>query len=146
MRKRWIIVMAITVVLAGVITGGAVMAQEGGSAEKEARQSFASRVASILKLEESVVQDALSEARKDMQNEGYQKRLDQMVEKGRLTQGQADQQYNWFESRPDTAAGFHSRPRHGGALSGHGRFGRGMGGWQGSSFQAAPPSTNGTTY
>ena len=104
MTKRWIIVLAVTGALAALISAGAVLAQEGGAKDSPNRQNLASRVATILGLEESVVKDAFGQAHRDMRNERFQNRLDLLVAKGRLTQEHADELRNWRESRPDFPA------------------------------------------
>ena len=80
LRKRWIIVLAITGVLAALITGGAVFAQVSDTDGETASQSFAARVAAILGLEEAPVQAALQQVRGEMREEFIQKRLDRLVE------------------------------------------------------------------
>ena len=153
LNKRWIIVLAITGVLAALITGGAVLAQESGSTEDPPRQSLASRLATILGLEEGVVQEAFAQARRDIRDERFQKRLDRLVAQGRLEQEQADELRNWYESRPDYPAGAILGSRKSGG--GHGLHGRGSFGRQSFSQRGrfgqfhnipeAPPSDSGGT-
>lgn len=160
LTKRRIIVLVITGVMAALITGGAVLAQEAGSnedgtGEDPSRQSLASRVAAILSLDEGVVQDAFTQARGDMRAERFQIKLDRLVEQGILTQEQADEMRNWYESRPNFLTG---------ALSGFGKGGGIHGLHEGASFgrhgfsrfgrfgqsHAIPgvlsPDTSGTSY
>ena len=118
LRKRWIIVLAITGVLTALITGGAIFAQGSDTDGESASQSFAGRVAVILGLEEAPVQAALQQVRREMRDEFIQKRLDRLVEKGRLTQEQADELKKWYDSRPEGLAGALVGP-------GHKRFGFG---------------------
>lgn len=105
LTKRRIIILAIAGVMAALITGGAVIAQESGSNEDPSRQSLASRVATILGLDEGVVQDAFTQARGDIRDEKFQMKLDRLVEQGILDQEQADELRDWYESRPDYPAG-----------------------------------------
>jgi hypothetical protein len=63
--------------------------------------SFTSRVASILGLDEATVQDAMDQAREEMQDEALKARLDYQVEQGWITQEQADEFAEWHESRPE---------------------------------------------
>ena len=112
LTKRWIMVLAITGIFIALVTAGAVLAQESGSEEAPSRQSLASRVATILGLEEAVVKDALVQARRDIRDERIQKRLDRLVENGRQTQEQADELKKWYDSRPDGLAGALVGPRH----------------------------------
>ena len=99
MRRRWLLVPIVLGLLALAITGGAVMAQDGGS--DSSSKTFAGRVAAILKLEESTVQDAFNQARSEAQEERLQSKLDRLVEAGEITQEQADQYMEWFRSRPE---------------------------------------------
>ena len=141
--KRRIIILAITGIMAAMITGGAVIAQESGSNEDFSKQSLASRVAAILGLDEVVVQDAFTQARGDIRDERFQMKLDRLVEQGILDQEQADELRDWYESRPDYPAGAslgfgkggRGHSLHGGASFGSrwGRFGQ---------FHAIPDETN----
>ena len=122
LTKRRILVLAITGVMAALITAGALMAQDGGASEDPSRQSLASRVATILSLDEGVVQDAFTQARGDIRDERFQMRLDRMVEQGILDPERADELREWYESRPDyPASAFFGFGKGGGAHSFHGR-------------------------
>jgi len=112
------------------ITGGAVLAHGGGENGDSPVKGFASRVAGILGLNESQVQDAFKQARAEMQDEALQTKLDKMVENGRLTQEEADEYKEWYDSRPDTLTpGFGGRKFHFGQGFGGLRFHHGMGMW-----------------
>ena len=121
LRKRWIMVLAITGVMAALITGGAVLAQGSETDGTTASQNFAARVATILGLEEAPVQAALQQVRGEIRDERFQMRLDRMVEKGRLTQEQADELKKWYDARPDGLAGALVGPRHRSFGFGHSR-------------------------
>ena len=116
-RKRWFIGTVVAALMALGIAGGAVMAQEGDG--DSPISSFASRVAEILGIEETRVQDAMDQARREMFSERLQAWLDEMVESGRITQEQADEYKTWIESRPEGAfehfgkRGFRGRGFHG---------------------------------
>ena len=108
MSKRKITLLALAVIMAVGLTGGIVWAQTGGSTPAPTPEvtattgkTFAARVAEILDLEESTVQDAFTQAKREQMDEAYKGRLDRMVEGGRLTQEEADDQYSWFQDRPD---------------------------------------------
>jgi hypothetical protein len=101
MKKRLLLPVAATMIVISIVTGGAIMAQENGSGETPVIESFASRVAAILGLDEAQVQDAMDQARREMQDEALQRKLDSMVERGRLTQEQADAYLEWYQSRPE---------------------------------------------
>ena len=100
MKKRWLVALLVGV-LALSITGGAVLAQDNGTGTDTPLKSFASRVATILGLEETQVQDALKQAATEMQDEALQRKLDKLVEKEKLTQEQADDYKEWYDSRPE---------------------------------------------
>jgi hypothetical protein len=133
MKKRLLIPVAATMMVISVFTAGAVMAQEDGTDETPAVPSFASRVAAILGLDEAQVQDAMDQAHREMQEEALRDRLDSMVEQGRLTQEQADEYYQWYQSRPEGIRGF-GGPGPGFGFGGPGRghgHGHGMRGPEG---------------
>ena len=118
MSKRWIAVLAMLCVVAVGITGGVVSAFDPGRDGDSTGNSFAARVATILgqELTEEQVQDAFQLARKQKQDERYRERLHRQVELGRLTEAEAEANYVWYESRPDTITRGFSR-------LGHSRFG-----------------------
>ncbi len=118
MKKRWIFVPLAIVVLALAVAGGGALAQDLGSDGDSKEKSFAARVAAILGIDgvdEIVVQNAFRQARKEKQDERFKQRLDRQVELGRLTQEQADENYNWYQARPDSLTGHYPRlgPRFG---------------------------------
>ena len=108
MRKRWIFVSLMVGALALVLTVGAVLAQSDDSDSDSRMGKFAERVASILGLETSQVQDAMEQAKTELRQEGLQEKLDSLVESGEITQEQADEFKTWVEAKPDGAfMGFH---------------------------------------
>ncbi len=82
---------------------------------------FIAEVAIILEVEESALEDALAQAKGDMANEAVQARADAMVEKELITQDEADEYVEWFESRP----GFMNRGFGGPRFGGWGHGGKG---------------------
>src|SRR5918999_1033064 len=124
MKKGLLLPVAATMIVISIVTGGAVMAQENGDGETPVIESFASRVAAILGLDEAQVQDAMDQARREMQDEALKSKLDSLVEQGRLTQEQADEYWQWYQSRPEGIWGFVG-PGPGFGFGGHsqGRFG-----------------------
>jgi hypothetical protein len=130
MKKGLLLPVAATMIVISIFTGGAVMAQENGTGETPVIESFASRVASILGLDEAQVQDAMDQARREMQDEALKSKLDSMVERGWLIQEQADAYWQWYQSRPEGIRGF-GGPGPGFGFGGHshgmgpseGRFG-----------------------
>lgn len=90
-RKRWFIASLTVVVLVLGIGGGTILAQESTSSDGTGRQSIFSRVASILGIEEQQVEDAFQQAAQEIQDERVQQKLAMLVERGVLTQEQADE-------------------------------------------------------
>ena len=119
MRKRWVLLPVAAAVLAiGVFTTGAVLAHGTTGAD-----SFTSRVATILGLDEPQVQDAFDQARRDMRDEAILSKLDGMVADGTITQDRADEYLVWYQSKPQDFPGFglkgHGMGRHRGFRFGH---------------------------
>ena len=100
--KVWLMAAATLAVLAVGVGGGAVLAQESESGDSSPVKSFVSRVAEILGLEEETVQDAFTQARREMMDDGVERKLDAAVESGKLTQEQADEIQEWYDSKPDS--------------------------------------------
>lgn len=137
MRRRWIVVPVVVGLMAIGLTGGAVMAQTDEDGKSSPLQSLASRVASILGIDEAQVQDAFDQAATELRDEAMQGKLAALVENGRLTQEQADEYLEWYQSRPaDSFQRGIPGPRFGGGHR-HGR--RGWGPGRGGRFQ--PPAT-----
>ena len=117
-RKLWALVsIAAVAVAVGILTVGVVAAQAADSSEGT---SFAARVAEILDLDEQTVEDAMTQAKRDMREEAMKSRLDELVAAGDMTQDDADEYMTWLESAPDTIYGHKSRQ------FGKGHRGRGM--------------------
>ncbi len=131
-KRRWLYALLLTGLLVIGVTGGTVLAQGGEEDGDSPVKGFASRVAGILGLglTEAQVQEAFDQARAEMQDEALQAKLDKLVESGRLTQEQADEYKEWYDSRPDTLTpGFGGRKFHFGQGFGGRRFHHGMGMW-----------------
>ncbi len=152
MSRRKITLLVLAVVMAIGLTGGIVWAQTDGNggtptptptttptADTTTGKSFVARVADVLELEESTVQDAFTQAKRQQIDEAYKGRLDKMVERGRMTEDEANDQFDWFQERPASAV---ERSRHGrsdgkgfhrrGSKNGEIRWGHrgGRGGWR----------------
>ncbi|MFH1560340.1 MAG: hypothetical protein ABID84_02880 [Chloroflexota bacterium] len=135
MKRRWFVVSLLVGVLALGVVGGTALAQEEGTASDSPLGKFASRVAAILGLDEAQVQDAFNQAAGEIQDEALQRKLDCMVEQGRLTQEQADDYTEeGYMSQPEGSfPGLQFREMRGdrlhrGGMMG-GRGGHGMGFW-----------------
>lgn len=117
MRRRWLLVPLFLVVAVVAVAGGTVLAQEEPADESTPQTTFISRLAANLGLDEATVQDAVQQTVRETRDEHMKQRLDTLVEAGRLTQGEADEIYTWFQDRPDTLLGHGPQsfkgPRHG---------------------------------
>ena len=93
-------------------------------------ETFVSKVADKLGLEDEVVADAMQEARQEMMQERLQERLQQAIDEGLITQEQADEITTWLEDRPEALDQLGFRPGPGGPMM-HGAppmpFGQGCG-------------------
>ena len=123
---------ALAAALSVSIGGLAVMAQESESDTDDNEttiQSFVSRVAENLELDEDTVQDAFDQARDDMKEDlkaayrtALEEKLEAAVDDGEITQDQMDEYLEWYDAKPDDLGigGFKSR-HHGGFGFGHHR-------------------------
>ena len=111
MRRKVLIAAAALAVLAIGIGGGAVWAQESDSEDGSTIKGFVSRVAEILGLEEQTVQDAFTQAKQEMMDESIESKLAAMVESGKLTQEQADEIQEWYDSKPDSIGSWYAHPK-----------------------------------
>ena len=143
MKKRWLFVTLLVGGLALGITGGIVVAHGGGTGSDSPLESFASRVAAILGLEEAQVQDAFNQAARETQDEGLQRKLDRQVDQGRLTQEQADEYMEWYQSRPEALSP--GSPFRGFGRHGFHRGWHGMGFWNGVPPTPAPETSGETS-
>ena len=105
MKRRWIFATLFVGAVTLALAGGAVLAHVNGTEGDSISNTLASRVAVILGLDGAQVQEALDQAAKELrrerQDQSSQARLNRLVEQGRLTQQQADEQQAWYESRPE---------------------------------------------
>lgn len=112
MRKRWIVASVLVGLLAAGLAGGAVLAQSGGGKSvvmtidldsDSHKAEYAARVASILGIDAEQVEAALEQAAMELKEERLDKKLDSIVEKGLLTQEEADAIQAWLALRPEGA-------------------------------------------
>lgn len=120
-KRNLLLVLFSAAVLALGITGGAILAQESDTEDGGAHKNKASRVAEILGLGEQEVQDAFQEAGREMQDERFQRRMDRLVEKDQITEDEAVEAVEWYQSRPDNIGPGHRGSR----MKGSGRRGPG---------------------
>lgn len=113
--KKFIIAAVLaTVVLVGG-TGGAILAQNGNEGENQPQARYAAlldRVCAIYEentgttIDPQALQDAFVQAKSEMQTEALQNRLQYRVEQGQITDEQADQYLEWWQSKPDVPVKF----------------------------------------
>lgn len=118
MFKRGKIILGIVMVglLTSMTAGSVVLAQDSSSgvsliSEPELvgghvlstlpLKKLFSRVAEILGIDEQQLIDAFKQARQEMMDEAFDKRLGKAVERGRLTEEQAEEIKGWWEARPE---------------------------------------------
>jgi len=65
------------------------------------RQIFIGKVADILELDEEQVTDAFMQARQEMWEEALEQRLQTAVDEGLITEEEAEQIQEWWDSRPE---------------------------------------------
>jgi multidrug efflux pump subunit AcrA (membrane-fusion protein) len=112
-KKKWItivITVVALVILVGVI-GGVANAQTNAAAAASANTTPAdpaktlyAKVAAILGIDQTKLENAFTQAQKAIRDEQLTSQLKSMVEKGTITQAQADAYLKWSQSRPDVPA------------------------------------------
>ena len=120
MKKRLTIILSVTAVsvLAAVGIFAGITAQS--SDDDGGKRSFAERVASILGLETSDVEDAFAQAKDELREEHTDAYLAKLVEYGKLTQDEADAIQSWLDAKPDIEFTMTSKRGWGGkGLGGH---------------------------
>jgi hypothetical protein len=118
--KKFIMVTTLAaVVLVGSITG-AVLAQNDDDSQPEARHgALLKRVCLIYEdntgvaIDSEALKDAFAQARSEMLDEVLQNRLQSLVDEGTITQDEADQWTEWWQSKPDVPVRFGFRGRCG---------------------------------
>lgn len=106
-RAKVIVSVIVTVLLLTVATTAAVMAQEEEpvqdepALQPEGRMGLLARVAEILGITQEELVDAFRQARQDMRDEAFLKYLAKAVEKGVITQEEADEIKEWRENKPE---------------------------------------------
>ena len=136
LKKRWVYALILTGILAVGVSGGVIFAQSDGEDEKSPVQTFTARVATILGIEEATLEDAITQARRDMADEALQLKMDVAVEKGLITREDADAYIEWYKARPESLQNGHRIIKY----RGHSRgFRGGHSGW--FTWKSAPKYT-----
>jgi len=109
-NKKYILITVLSIAVAVGIVTGVVFAQSdnGDDIEPKARhEALLDRVCEIYEentgvaIDPQALQDAFAEARGEMLDKAMDSRLQYLVDQGIITQEEADQYFEWWESRPD---------------------------------------------
>ena len=117
MRKRkWFVpvVVVLSVLLIGGITGGIVAAASDDSSNAEDQTQLVDRYQVLLDracaiyekntgvaIDSEQLKDALKQARQEMRDEALENWLQNLADNGEISQEEADQYLEWWQSRPD---------------------------------------------
>ena len=133
--KKVVLLAALAIaVIIGSVAAGVTLAQSGNGNGTQANtqyQALLNKVATIYQQNTGVTIDpqqletAFTQAQDELQNEALQTWLQNLVTQGKITQTQADQYLQWWQSRPNTP--LLGLPRGGGMM-----WGRGHGCWGGN--------------
>jgi len=136
-NKKVVLLSALALaLLIGGVAAGVSLAQSGSGNGDETQantryEDFLNKVATIYQQNTGVTIDpqqlgtAFTEAQKQMQSEALQTWLQNLVAEGKITQAQADQYLQWWNSKPDIP--LLELPRGEGMM-----WGRGHGCWGGN--------------
>jgi hypothetical protein len=114
-KRKWFIpVVVVSVLLIGGIIGGVVVAGDDSSSNTTAGNQAVDRYQALLDracaiyeentgvaIDSEQLKDALEQARSEIQDEALQSWLQNLVDKGKITQQEADQYIEWWQSRPN---------------------------------------------
>ena len=149
-KRKWFIpVVVVSVLLIGGIVGGVVIAGSDNSSNTENQSQASDRYQALLDracaiyeektgvaIDSEQLKDALAQAQSEMRDEALESWLQDLVNEDKITQGEADQYLEWWQSRPDIELPLPGLVGHG---SGGGVvWGRGFQAWGGS----CPPDTS----
>jgi hypothetical protein len=133
--KKFIIIAVLAVVVLAGSIGGVALAQTSNDNNQPAaqQQTLLDKVCAIYEqntgvaIDSGELQKAFDQARSEMRDEALNNYLQGLVDKGKMTQEQADQYKAWLESKPDVpfAPGFFGHGMH----RGFGGPGGGFQGW-----------------
>lgn len=143
MRKRkWFIPVVLSIVLIGGIAGGVVIAADDSSGNVDQQSQPYERYRALLDkacaiyqentgvtIDSEQLKDALGQAQSELRDEALESRLQQLVEDDKMTQEEADDYLEWWQSRPDIKLllpGLGGQGSRGGMM-----WGRGFGAWGG---------------
>ena len=123
--KKFIFTAILASVILAVGIGGVVLAADNSddSQTETKRGALVDRALEIYEeqtgvaIDSDVLKDAFTQAKDELRDEALQSRLDKLVADGVITQEEADEYLEWWQSKPDISNGF--------GLRGHGRVGMG---------------------
>jgi hypothetical protein len=115
MRKRkWFIPVVLSIVLIGGIAGGVMVAADDSSSNVDQQSQPSDRYRALLDractiyeekmgvaIDSEQLKDALDQAQGELRDEALVNRLQNLVEDGKMTQEEANQYLEWWQSRPD---------------------------------------------
>jgi len=115
-RKKFIIINLLTVILMVGSIGGVALAQSKGDESEEPR-TLIGRVSVILakdgvNVSAEQLQDAFKKATGELRAEAKEKKLQALVNSGKVTQEEVDQLQAWLESKPDVPFRFGLKGGH----------------------------------
>jgi hypothetical protein len=96
-RKVILIPILVALMVVGSMVG-VTLAQAGSDSSGN---TLLARVAAILGIDQTKVEDAFAQAQKEMRDEAVDSYLKDMVEQGKITQEEADQYKTWWDAKPD---------------------------------------------
>ena len=120
--KKFIAIVLAAVLLVGSAVGVVLAADNGdgdGSPPGAQHAALLERVCAIyqentgIAIDSEALKDAFAQASSEMRNEALQSRLQNLVDQGKITQEQANQYLEWWESKPDFPFNFGFRGRGG---------------------------------
>jgi len=127
-NKKVVLLAALAIAaIIGSVAAGVTLAQSGSGNETQANtqyEALLNKVATIYQQNTGVTIDpqqlgtAFTQAQTEMQNEALQTWLQNLVTQGKITQAQADQYLQWWQSKPNTP--LLELPREGGMMGGRG--------------------------
>jgi hypothetical protein len=134
-KRKWLIpAVVVSVLLIGGIVGGVVAAGDS-STDIEDQTQPATRYQALLDracaiyeentgvaIDSEQLRDALNQAHEEMQEEALASWLQKLVDNGKITQEEADEYLEWWQSRPDIELPGLGGHRHGGGMMWSGGF------------------------
>ncbi|MFH1169182.1 MAG: hypothetical protein V1691_00670 [Chloroflexota bacterium] len=144
-NKKFLLGMVVAVVLVLGSIGGVALAQTDNSNTSPTASNLGTLLDRALAIyqektgvtiDSAVLKDSITQAGQEARSEAMKNQLQSLVDQGRLTQEQADQYLQWWQSKPDVPGNF-GFP----GLRGHFGF-RGMGGMWGRGGTQAPAQSS----